>query len=55
MNQPMKTPLERKSTIEDIRKRFDDDVERFSNLDTGQTATDDQTFLVNSKCASFKR
>ena len=30
-----------KSTIEEIRKRFDDDVERFSNLQTGQQATID--------------
>lgn len=33
--------LEKKSTLEDIRKRFDSDVERFSNLETGQTATID--------------
>lgn len=30
-----------KSTNEEIRKRFDNDVERFSNLDTGQTSTID--------------
>ena len=30
-----------KSTVEEIRRRFDSDVERFSNLDTGQTATMD--------------
>src|SRR5882757_8017979 len=30
-----------KSTVEEIRRRFDGDVERFSNLDTGQTATMD--------------
>lgn len=30
-----------KSTVEDIRLRFDNDVERFSNLDTGQAATMD--------------
>ncbi len=30
-----------KSTVEEIRARFDRDVERFSNLDTGQTATID--------------
>jgi tRNA (cmo5U34)-methyltransferase len=34
----MKTPLERKSTTEEIRTRFDADVERFSNLETGQQA-----------------
>jgi tRNA (cmo5U34)-methyltransferase len=30
-----------KSTVEQIRKRFDGDVERFSNLETGQSATVD--------------
>lgn len=30
-----------KSTIEQIRQRFDNDVERFSNLDTGQSSTMD--------------
>ena len=37
----METPLDRKSSIEDIRRRFDNDVERFSNLETGQQATVD--------------
>ena len=32
---------EMKSTVEEIRLRFDADVERFSNLDTGQSATVD--------------
>lgn len=30
-----------KSTIEEIRERFDNDLERFSNLETGQSATID--------------
>lgn len=30
-----------KSTVEEIRQRFDGDVERFSNLETGQSATID--------------
>lgn len=30
-----------KSTVEQIRQRFDNDVERFSNLETGQAATVD--------------
>jgi tRNA (cmo5U34)-methyltransferase len=30
-----------KSTVEEIRTRFDGDVERFSNLETGQSATVD--------------
>jgi tRNA (cmo5U34)-methyltransferase len=37
----MTTPLESKSTPEEIRQRFDGDVERFSNLETGQSATID--------------
>lgn len=37
----MTTPLDQKSTTEEIRNRFDHDVERFSNLDTGQQATID--------------
>lgn len=35
----MPIPLEKKSTIDEIRQRFDQDVERFSNLTSGQTAT----------------
>ncbi len=34
----MKTPTNNKSTIEEIRLRFDNDVERFSKLETGQSA-----------------
>src|SRR5690348_5746687 len=30
-----------KSSVDEIRRRFDADVERFSNLDTGQSATVD--------------
>ncbi|HUX22415.1 MAG TPA: class I SAM-dependent methyltransferase [Spirochaetia bacterium] len=37
----MNTPIEKKSTTSEIRERFDADVERFSNLETGQTATVD--------------
>jgi len=33
--------LTNKSTIDEIRERFDADVERFSNLETGQAATID--------------
>lgn len=35
-----------KSTIEEIRARFDREVERFSNLETGQTATVDATIAL---------
>lgn len=37
----MSTPLDKKSSVEEIRQRFDNDVERFSNLKTGQQATID--------------
>jgi tRNA (cmo5U34)-methyltransferase len=37
----MPTSLEQKSTPDEIRARFDGDIERFSNLDTGQVATID--------------
>jgi len=35
-----------KSTVEEIRARFDADVERFSNLETGQSATVDATLAM---------
>lgn len=35
------TPLDQKSTTDEIRRRFDNDVERFSNLRTGQAAAID--------------
>ncbi|MEN1679676.1 MAG: class I SAM-dependent methyltransferase [Planctomycetota bacterium] len=35
------TPLGDKSTTDEIRQRFDGDVERFSDLETGQSATID--------------
>lgn len=34
-------PQEPKSTVDEIRQRFDREVERFSNLETGQAATVD--------------
>lgn len=37
----MATPLEQKSSISQIRQRFDHDVERFSDIETGQSATID--------------
>ena len=37
----MPTPLAAKSSVEEIRNRFDSDVDRFSNLATGQTSTID--------------
>src|SRR4051812_37870523 len=36
-----------KSTVDEIRARFDTDVERFSNLDTGQSATVDAPLALD--------
>ena len=36
-----------KSTVEEIRQRFDGDVERFSNLETGQSATVDAPLALS--------
>jgi tRNA (cmo5U34)-methyltransferase len=40
------TALEKKSTMEEIRARFDRDVERFSRLDTGQETTMDAPLVL---------
>lgn len=42
----MKTPLDQKSSVNDIRTRFDDDVERFTNLETGQLSTIDAPLTI---------
>lgn len=36
-----------KSTVDEIRQRFDADVERFSNLETGQSATVDAPLVLS--------
>ncbi len=38
-----------KSTVAEIRERFDLDVERFSNIETGQSATIDATVALELK------
>jgi len=38
--------MDRKSSVEEIRARFDADVERFSNLETGQSATMDAPLML---------
>lgn len=43
----MNTPLADKSTIAGIRSRFDNDVERFSSLETGQAATIDAPLAMS--------
>ena len=41
-----KNSYENKSTVAQIQQRFDDDVERFSNLETGQTSTVDAALVM---------
>ncbi|MEW6143587.1 MAG: class I SAM-dependent methyltransferase [Thermodesulfobacteriota bacterium] len=43
----MKTPADKKSTVREIRERFDADVERFSNLETGQKAVIDAPIMLD--------
>lgn len=43
----MRTPMDKKSTLTEIRERFDKDVERFSNLITGQQATMDAPLVMD--------
>lgn len=54
----MYIPLEKKSSIDEIRERFDKDVERFSNLETGQAATIDaplaMELITQAACNSTK-
>lgn len=57
----MTIALDKKSTIDEIRQRFDNDVERFSNLETGQAATVDAplameliTVAAVSSCAVIR-
>src|SRR3990167_235547 len=42
----MKTPPDKKSTVGEIKERFDADVERFSNLATGQQAVIDAPLML---------
>ena len=46
--------MTQKSTIDEIRQRFDSDVERFSNLETGQSATMDAPLVLEliTTCAA---
>lgn len=44
-----------KSTIEEIRTRFDNDVERFSNLETGQLSTIDAKISLELITEAAKR
>ncbi|HCS55444.1 methyltransferase domain-containing protein [Rubinisphaera sp.] len=41
-----------KATVEQIRERFDHDVERFSNLETGQSSTVDAPIAMDLVCSA---
>src|SRR5215813_13734221 len=43
----MPRQLHEKSTVEEIRRRFDADVERFSKLETGQQAAMDAPIILD--------
>lgn len=47
--------MNQKSTIEEIRSRFDNDVERFSNLETGQVSTIDAAVSLELITEAAKR
>jgi len=47
--------MHNKSTTQQIRERFDNDVERFSNLDTGQVSTVDATVSLELITEAAKR
>ena len=49
------TDLANKSTIEEIRQRFDKEVERFSNLQTGQQATIDAPLVLDLVAQTVRR
>lgn len=44
-----------KASVEEIRVRFDADVERFSNLETGQMSTQDAALVLEMIAASARR
>jgi hypothetical protein len=37
---------EKKSSVDEVRQRFDNDVDRFSSIETGQTATIDTSLAM---------
>jgi tRNA (cmo5U34)-methyltransferase len=50
----MSTSYTEKSSLEEIRDRFDNDVERFSQLETGQQATIDAPLVLDLIAAAAK-
>lgn len=50
----MDPAFENKSSVEEIRRRFDNDVERFSRLETGQQATIDAPLVLDLVAAAAR-
>ena len=50
----MDPAFENKSTVDEIRRRFDNDVERFSQLETGQQATVDAPLVLDLVAAAAR-
>lgn len=50
----MKTAFANKSTVDEIRRRFDGDVERFSRLESGQQATIDAPLVLDLVAAAAR-
>ncbi|MBW0000862.1 MAG: class I SAM-dependent methyltransferase [Verrucomicrobia bacterium] len=50
----MKTAFANKSTVDEIRRRFDGDVERFSRLESGQQATIDAPLVLDLVSAAAR-
>ena len=48
----MKTSLKHKSSLAEIEKRFDNDVERFANLESGQSSTIDAPLVMELICSA---
>ena len=51
----VKQQIKNKSTVAEIRARFDQDVERFSNLDTGQVSTIDAKISLELTTEAARR
>ena len=46
--------MQKKSSVEEIRERFDKDVGRFSNLETGQVSTVDSVISLEMMTGAEK-
>ena len=47
--------IKQKSTVNEIKERFDNDVDRFSNLESGQLSAIDSALSLELICEAAKR